>query len=717
MTKKIPTYLLLAGALISTQTSASFDEASCPWGEEYCLLLGVPYLSEQNDSRDNLLRLISESKSFALPVQQLPKDISRSRDYYFAWHPQWNNYETTPDGIIDKSANATLPLAQQISALDLDPIPFNAIGQYNIELTNRFVSNNLDSISNFYGALLATEDLSEDQRQRLAKARLVIAQGVNSGTSAEVDALTHDFPADSTASLFHTYLSAATQFYLGNYALAGQLFTALKTSDQPWLNETATYMLMRTALNQSSEKSSGEYGEFDVDKIDKAAATEALAWAQTYLQLWPNGRYADSVNNMTRRIYWYLQDWQQLAKKYEVALQQVSDSKALISQTQEYDNKAGYEYKISPFPEAPLVTFITALRALRTNANDEPYLTQQALDSAKAVFENAGKLPLWNYLQHNLWLVQKNYAAVIKAIPPAKTLPAGDILAFSEQVLYGEALMAQENGSAARQHWQDLLKFSKDPEQQQYIQAKLAATLVYSNDIAAIFAADSMITNLRFRSHVLKTSASIDLLRQQVMHGPNSEERTIALHTLLIRDLTESRYADWLADKKLISHIMQPVIGQDFNDVNLSVFDWAGQSAENGYFCPKLENIVTTLSQKPADGRALNCLGEFFRTTDAHVDLWKDENGNDVLSATVGQKYPLGQPNRQGYYQQIITNPKTEVEDQSYALYRAVMCYSPSGHNDCGGKEVDKLKRKGWFTQLKTQYPGTIWAGKLKYYW
>lgn len=97
-----------------------------------------------------------------------------------------------------------------------------------------------------------------------------------------------------------------------------------------------------------------------------------------------------------------------------------------------------------------------------------------------------------------------NYAAIVQAVTPAQKLPAHDILAFSEQVMYGEALMGQHQWPAARAFWQQLLKISQDPEQQQYVQAKLAATLVYSGDIASIFVPDSAVTNLRFRSQVLK---------------------------------------------------------------------------------------------------------------------------------------------------------------------------------------------------------------------
>jgi hypothetical protein len=49
-----------------------------------------------NDSRDNLLRLLSEAKSFALPVQAIPADVSRTRDVYFAWHPEWDSASLPP---------------------------------------------------------------------------------------------------------------------------------------------------------------------------------------------------------------------------------------------------------------------------------------------------------------------------------------------------------------------------------------------------------------------------------------------------------------------------------------------------------------------------------------------------------------------------------------------------------------------------------------------
>lgn len=714
MVRKTPLALSFCVFLASApQAFASFDMADCNWSDDRCLLKGDPVLTPYNDSRDNLLRLLSEAKSFALPVQTMPVDITRSRDFYFAYHPQWDAMDVSP-APTGEIQNEQQLLLQQITALQIEPIEINSEDVPE----NRFVSNNADSISQFYAALLSDNALTAEQKHALAQARMGLYSGA---TPEQITASLATLPADSPSGLYKRYLTAAARFYAGDYDTATQEFTQLIDCDRPWLAETAQYMLMRTALNKSSQNSVGQYGDFDIARINRDDALLAQKAAQSYLQRWPEGQYADSARGMLRRINWYLQDWGQLAGLYEQALQQSADAQALRTMVVEYDNVYGMQFydqsMVEAFPDAPLVSYTELLRALRLNSDQQPTLTQAQLDASKPVFEKSGKLALWRDLQLNLWMATNNYAAILQDVTPGAKLPAHDILAFSEQVLYGEALMGQKQWSAARDFWQQLLKLSQDNEQQQYVQAKLAATLVYSGDIAAIFAPDSAVTNLRFRARVLKTVATPEQLRQQVHQGPNNEERTIALHTLLVRDLTENRFSDWLSDRKLASAITPPVIGEAFDDVNLSTFDWNGEYAEAGYICRSLDETVTVLSKKPGDAHALNCLGEFFRTSQTHVDLWKDSAGNGGLEGAIVRKHPFGQFDRQSYYQQVITSADAEHEDRSYALYRAIMCYAPSGMNECGGEEVDKLQRKGWFTQLKTQYPGSPWAQKLKYYW
>lgn len=714
MVRKTPLAFALFTLLATApQAFASSDIEDCKWSDDHCLLKGTPTFSPGNDSRDNLLRLLSQEKSFALPIQAMPEDITRSRDFYFAYHPQWDDITSPAAAAPEQNADDTLTRQMAELHISADEVIRNSD-----DLENRHVSNNMSSASQFFAALLADTSLTVEQRQALAQARMGLLSGA---TREQIDASLTTLPVDSSAQRYKTYLIAAANFYAGDYVNAEQAFTQLAKSDRPWLAETAQYMLMRTALNKSSQNSVGEYGDFDIARINHQDAAQAQTQAQAYLQRWPQGQYADSTRGMLRRINWYLQAWPQLAGLYEQALDTSANAQQLRETVTEYDNVYGMQFYdqsvIEAFPDAPRVSYIELLRALRLNSDKKPTLTQAQLDASKPVFEQSQHMPLWRNLQLNLWMAAGNYAAIVQAVTPAQQLSVHDTLAFSEQVLYGEALMGQKNWTAARDFWQQLLKVSKDNEQQQYVQAKLAATLVYSGDSAAIFAPDSAVTNLRFRSQVLKTQATPELLRQQATHGPNNEERTIALHTLLVRDLTENRFADWLNDRKLARAISQPVVGTAFDDVNLSVFDWNGDAAQAGYTCRSLNETVTVLSHKADDAHALNCLGEFFRTTQTHVDLWKNSSGNDVLEVAITRQEPFGQFDRQRYYQQVIASPTAEVEDKSFALYRAIMCYSPSGYNECGGEDVDKSQRKDWFTQLKTQYPGSPWAQKLKYYW
>ncbi|MDA8496451.1 hypothetical protein [Citrobacter sp. Igbk 17] len=714
MVRKTPLAFALFTLLATApQAFASSDIEDCKWSDDHCLLKGTPTFSPGNDSRDNLLRLLSQEKSFALPIQAMPEDITRSRDFYFAYHPQWDDITSPAAAVPEQNADDTL--TRQMAELHISA---DEVIRNNDDLENRHVSNNMGSASQFFGALLTDTSLTVEQRQALAQARMGLLSGA---TREQIDASLTTLPVDSSAQRYKTYLIAAANFYAGDYVNAEQAFTQLAKSDRPWLAETAQYMLMRTALNKSSQNSVGEYGDFDIARINHQDAAQAQTQAQAYLHRWPQGQYADSTRGMLRRINWYLQAWPQLAGLYEQALDTSANAQQLRETVTEYDNVYGMQFYdqsvIEAFPDAPRVSYIELLRALRLNSDKKPTLTQAQLDASKPVFEQSQHMPLWRNLQLNLWMAAGNYAAIVQTVTPAQQLSAHDTLAFSEQVLYGEALMGQQQWSTARAFWQQLLKVSKDNEQQQYVQAKLAATLVYSGDSAAIFAPDSAVTNLRFRSQVLKTQATPELLRQQATHGPNNEERTIALHTLLVRDLTENRFADWLNDRKLARAISQPVVGTAFDDVNLSVFDWNGDAAQAGYTCRSLNETVTVLSRKADDAHALNCLGEFFRTTQTHVDLWKNSSGNDVLEVAITRQEPFGQFDRQRYYQQVIASPTAEVEDKSFALYRAIMCYSPSGYNECGGEDVDKSQRKDWFTQLKTQYPGSPWAQKLKYYW
>ena len=124
-------------------------------------------------------------------------------------------------------------------------------------------------------------------------------------------------------------------------------------------------MLMRTALNKSSQNSVGQFGEFDIARINREDALRPKE-AQTYLQSRPEGLYVDSARGMLRRINWYLKEWQKLAGLYEEAFMRTNSAQELRGLISEYDNVIGALFLEQParesFPGAPLVSYVELLR-------------------------------------------------------------------------------------------------------------------------------------------------------------------------------------------------------------------------------------------------------------------------------------------------------------------------------------------------------------------
>lgn len=734
-TLRVGALLAVVWGMVNT-AQASMDSGGCVWGAPGCLLQGMPFLDADNNTNDNLLRLLSARKHLPLPLYPFPDDVTHIRSVHFGDHYDVVDQQIDATSGAEPLSEAEKTLRSQMATLGLtmdDNTLASAAAQSadNTTFTNddsvlegRLVSNNALSASQFIGALQAETTLTGEQRKWLAQQRLSML--MDQAASLQPDGVNAPDPA-SAARAFVDYLTAAQAFYKGDYAPAMATFTRLKDSKQVWVAQTSAYMRMRTALNMSTQNAADEYNAFDVRHVDKVAAQQARTLAQAYLDAWPKGDYVASTNGLMRRIDWYLEDWASLGPRYEAAVNQATSADELQAIISENDNKfqsrdsmGGGDYFVSD-AKAPLLTFIQSLRLLREGERKNehsPHITADTLAQYKTLLTAANMAPLWAYL-NTAWLYwqQRDYAAVVAAVTPRTDIADDDVLAFSQQVLYGYGLMAQKQWPAALSHWQGLLKHTHDNERRAFLQMQVAAVQVYSGNVPAIFASDSQVNNLRYRSLVLKTVASPELLRQQVVQGMNDEERTIALHTLLMRDLMAGQYQAWLNDKVLISHITHPVRDDAFSDVNLSLFDWDGQNAETGYTCHSIDETVQALSRNADDLHGLNCLGEFIRAGQAVIAIDQDKGGNSNLDVAIDSQKPTLRANRMAWYQRIIHDPKAEPEDRSFALYRAVMCYAPSGYSDCGGEDIEKSMRKQWFTQLHSQYPGNKWAEKLRYYW
>ncbi len=712
--------LVLVGSLPTAW--ASSDEGTCPWGVAYCPLQGLPFLDVDNDTNDNLLRLVSAEKHFALPVYAFPLDASRVRNVHFGYH--YDASVGVPPAAPEDTALSALK--NQLAALGIPGQTLNVPEAD--ELDTRFVSNSIASTVSFIAALQSENALTAEQRKALAQIRLaLLAEGNAVDSNDHVGSAT--WAPDSAAGAFYRYLSAARAFYYGNYSVALNTFSQLAKNPQQWVAQAASYMLIRTALNMSTQSAQDEYDMFDARSVNKQQVRQALEYVQAYLAAWPNGVYRDSAVGLQRRMAWYLQDWPVLGPKYETALMHAPDATSLKNLVAETDSKflsrdsygLGFDNDFVSDAKMPLLSFTQSLRFLREyyrTSSSGPKITADSLKELQLLFNQAGRQPLGDYL-HIAWLYwqQQDYQAVLAAVTPQAEVSDDDLPGFSQQVLYGYAQMALKQWPQALAHWKSLLAHTQNGERRAFLQAQVAAVEVEQQNVGRLFAAGSPVTNLRYRSLVLKTLASPDLLRQQVSKGMNDDERTIALHTLLMRDLMAHDYSAWLADIALKNNIAHPAGGDDFSDVSLAQFGWDGKTAETGYYCHPLHDTVQSLAQSPSGSHSLNCLGEFIRTTNAQINTWPESGGNAGLDTAIERQKPVTQPDRMALYRQVINNPNSEPEDKSFALYRAVMCYAPSGYNDCGGQDVSKAQRRQWFNQLHRDYPGNIWAKQLRYYW
>ena len=67
-------------------------------------------------------------------------------------------------------------------------------------------------------------------------------------------------------------------------------------------------------------------------------------------------------------------------------------------------------------------------------------------------------------------------------------------------------------------------------------------------------------------------------------------------------------------------------------------------------------------------------------------------------------------------YREVLRRKSATPEERSYALYRMIMCFRGSPH-DCTVEDIPLAERRSWYQRLKREYPHSVWAKNLKYYY
>lgn len=579
----------------------------------------------------------------------------------------------------------------------------------------------------FDAAMQANRGLPAAERGSLLTARGILAQtcGASGG-----QATAPDWPTVASAAgrEYLGYLQAANAFYAGEWDAARQGFARLKSSRDPWLMETAAYMLPRTELNAAQVAAFDEYGSFEAGKADRPALERARGGFADYLKRYAKGRYAASAAGLVRRTMWLGGDVAGLSREYErlLAATPVANAGAL-GLVQEIDNKLLIAKPQAGSVDGPLLLATIDLMMMRqsevdpgdtANADRPAVITIAQIAAQEPRF--AGRADLFSFVQANhAFYVQKDLRRVLQLVPDAARQASFTPLQFSRQVLRGQALMALNDRNAAG-FWREMLGGATALYQRPVVELGLALTWERSGRLADVFAPGSPIGESSIREILLANVAGPDLLRAQARRADRPQhERDVALFTLLHKELMHGDYAGFLADVALVRS-GAPAEGGTWDlyaqhKIPLGMFR-AG-AASDGYPCAPLARSVAALARNPRDAKALLCLGDFYRLKGF------DDYGRygtvpkaDELGGTAS-RFPGRMTPRAALYDTVIADPAAGANEKAYALYRAVFCYAPNGNNTCGGTDAPKNQRQAWFQRLKRDYPASEWATKLRYYW
>ncbi|QDX28522.1 hypothetical protein [Dickeya poaceiphila] len=729
---------LMAGfiATLAQMSAYASVDGVCGFSDADCGMPALPYLLPDNDTRTNLVLLQSSRNHIPLPLPQPEPDQTRSRvDPFTAYRVMGlaATEEASDSAETNKSTSSSTPsddgtddddnasLLQKAAQLHFPDTELSKLRDLTpVDLDGRWISNDFTTLERFFDLLLADKELNDTQRTQLAlvRTRMLSSEYIVDNVMTDVASV----PETGHAGEWRRYLISATQFYEGQFDQAEKGFQQLLQASQPWVAETARYMLIRVSINQAMNDAQDEYNMFDPRKMDKSAGQQAVKRVDEYLKQYPKGIYVESANGLYRRAEWISGDTAALAGRFSRVLAAANSVDQLLTISNEIDNKLLEDNRFVSSADTPILMLVQDIKRLRSPDGwmTLPALTQEEITRQQPLFDKAGMPDAFRYLQAAFqYYQQRDYAAVLKTLPMTTAKDITEVTAFSSQILRGLAMQQQKQWDDAEAHWRHLLMLKTTYTQQQYLQLALAQTLVDSGHPERVFTPESPVKNLRFRSAILKVSADAELLHRQTSPQQTHEERVIALHTLLTKQLTHRDYAGFLKDSALLKTIapLQSTENMSWNEEDLTAFGWDGSDTEEGYECPTLQETVTILSMNPNHAHALNCMGEFFLRTGNGVGFdWGESNMLNGLT-DADEHYQGQEFNRLDNYMQVIADAKAPPEDKSYALYRAIYCYAPSGYNDCGSQDISKETRKAWFRQLKTDFKGSQWARQLKYYW
>ena len=656
--------------------------------QEYDYCNNLPILTASNDNKINMSLLLSD-----MGLAKIDPPIPEQ-------HTLWDaEYSFAPFDARDFAADNKIP-NQRTKVLTGD-------GYYDERCTT--IKSGHDQ---FIDQVQQHKNISNAEKQALIQARKALMD------CEEKQALLSIDPAwGSVARQYASYLNASIAFYNTNFSTAAKIYTVLSTIDDAWLKETSQYMLIRTSLNAAYATGKDQYGDVNLDQIDKTLLNQFLQNINLYLKQYPEGMYAASSRGFLRRAYWLTgrQDllvnelvWQinhPQSKLYNLEIHNLpAEIDRRIFDSQYFDPK---NFK-DPF-------FLTVydLMAMRkpSDEKDQP-ISWTELNAQKAYFKDQAEL--FQYLQAtHLLIVQNKPQEALKYLPESSSV-AKNHLQLSQQFLRGQAL-EKINPVQAESYWTQRIKSTNSEQQRSLFATALSNHLAQKQNAAAFTGKNALIAQPILQKRFIVNRANETSL-EHIINAPESttEQKQAALYTLLFKALDMQNYQLFNQYYPKLPANAAQYKGYDSTDAfkNLPPFAnfiWNGNSITPQLKCPPLPQLTQQLEKTPDQIMANICMGEYVRNSQYGLPIsWNENTEKSTFSGKVFARGNI-------YKQAIKTQPTGDLH--AYALYRAVMCYAPSGSNDCQDEEVPKSIRKQWFDQLKLKYPNSSWAKSLKYYW
>jgi hypothetical protein len=720
--KKIFPLIMISAGLSNGSAWASRDiGCTSSWTvqqAEYNHCNNLPVLAPGNDTRVNFSILLADEDLGVLQETTIKERTSGYGQVPFPIFPSFYN------GIAAKKKThlTSVPPAEE---------------QRNPGLGSRCVSN-ITGKSDFINAVRQDRNLPAEEQQLLIRAREELNSICADRLSASAASLSPDVPniSSQTGKQFLQYLTAAVAFYAGKYNEAASGFSALMDSEQPWLKEAARYMIGRTELNRAQQYTFNNYGFPISIKINAQKARSLEEKFNKYLAEYPNGRYAASAKGLLRRVYWFSKQREKLTGEYIWQLNNPDSPQCNMSSLNdlvlEVDMKLLRTSTVQQITN-PLLLAVLDLSLMRS-IHHKQQISFTDLEKQEPLFSKHKELYQYLLAAH-LFYVQNNPEAVLNTLP--KSVPEQlTYLDLSRLVLRGSALEATKDHFGARELWLKLLSAAQQPLQSEMVQLALAINYEQSKETEKVFAENSPITDQAFRNRLIRNIASASLLRKIIAQSTSSQERQVALHTLLFKGLLQGHYQEVTQDFRLLTadalqnnvppESNEPLSGLDPDDqTRLALFTWSGKKTADSISCPSLPDLAGRLTKNPQDALGMICLGDFINTNnlDDHLEYILSENlhvssSDDTIALGATQSDFSGPLFSRGEaYKTIIADKKAAPDLKAYALYRAIKCYASTGINHCGGTDVEASVRASWFQTLKKRYKSSVWAKRLKYYW